>query len=383
VWSSADGRTFERIASAERPSAEHATPVVFRDGLLLLVDDERSGAEIRLLDADGSFRTVAEGGLGDGANTGFAAMPSWPGRHGVVFRDALYVGTVNESGGGIWRTVDGSRWEVVASAGLRDPGNVFLVPQVVFRDRLYAVSRNAHGLEVYRTADGERWERVVTDGFGAGPQRNVTGSLAAVGDPSRLILVTRNVSQVRVMPDGTALEVGLTRGFQIYRSAYGGRWAKVGRDGLGDNHAYAGVVAEEGGVVYVAAQNSREGDSVWRSTDGRTWEPLFREPRSTPLTTEVRMTVFDGHLLVLHGDLARGLSAWRYLPEVPVTPPAPPPPVPTASPAPAGDATGDETVTWVIAALAVLIGFGIVALIAWLVRRGGRPSGLHLRHGHA
>ncbi|HET9722476.1 MAG TPA: PQQ-binding-like beta-propeller repeat protein, partial [Actinomycetota bacterium] len=381
VWSSDDGSTFERAASAERPSAEHATPVVFGEHLLLLVDDERNGAEILLLGGDGTFRTVAEGGLGDGANTGFVAMPSWPDKHGVVFRDSLYVGTVNESGGAIWRSTDGSRWEAVASEGLRDPGNVALIPQLVFRDRLYAVSRNSHGLEVYRTADGERWERVAADGLGAGPQRNVTGSLAAVGDPPTLILVTRNVSQVRVMPDGSPLEVGVSGGFQVYRSAYGGRWAKVARDGLGDHHANAGAIVEEGGVLYLAAQNSREGDAVWRSTDGRTWEPLFREPKATPLTTEVRMTVFDRHLLVLHGDLARGLSAWRYLPEVPVTPGAPPA-VPTASPAPAADATGDETATWVVVGLGVLIGLGIVALIVWLVRHGPRPRRLHLRHGH-
>jgi outer membrane protein assembly factor BamB len=383
VWSSEDGSTFERVASAGRPSAEHATPVAFDDRLLLLVDDERNGAEIRILDQDGAFRTVVEGGLGDGATSGFAAMPLSPGRHGIVFRDALYVGTVNGSGGGIWRSTDGSGWEVVASAGQRDPANVALAPQVVFRDRLYAVSRNAHGLEVYRTADGERWERVVTDGLGAGPQRNVTGSLAAFGDPARLILVTRNVSQLRVLPDGTPLEVGVTGGLQVYRSAYGGRWTKVARDGLGDGHAYAGVVVEEGGVLYLAAQNYREGDSVWRSQDGRTWEPLFREPKATPLTTEVRLAVFDGHLLVLHGDLAGGLSTWRYLPEIPMTPEAIPPAVPTASPAPAGEVTSDETTTWVIAAVAVLIGLGIAALIARLVRRGGRPTGLHLRHGHA
>ncbi|HEU4356195.1 MAG TPA: PQQ-binding-like beta-propeller repeat protein, partial [Actinomycetota bacterium] len=173
VWSSRDGSTFEQVASAGRPSAEHATPLVFGGRLMLLIDDGRNGAEIRLLDRDGTFRTVVEGGLGDGTTTGFAAMPSRPGRHGVVFRGAMYVGTVDDSGGGIWRSTDGSVWEDVASDGLRDPANVALVPQVVFRDRLYAVSRNVHGLEVYRTADGESWERVVTDGLGAGPQRNV------------------------------------------------------------------------------------------------------------------------------------------------------------------------------------------------------------------
>ncbi len=388
VWSSQDGSAFEEVASAGRPSAEHATPLVFDGRLMLLVDDERHGAEIRLLDPHGDFRTVVEGGLGDGATTGFAAMPSRPGRHGVVFRGAMYVGTVNESGGGVWRTTDGSGWEAVASAGLRDPANEALAPQIVFRDRLYAVSRNGHGLEVYRTADGETWERVVTDGLGAGPQRNVTGSLAAFGEPARMILVTRNVSQLRVTPDGTPLEVGLSSGFQTYRSAYGGRWAKVGRDGLGDSHAYAGAVIEEGGVLYLAAQNSREGDAVWRSTDGRTWEPLFREPKSTPLTTEVRLTVFDRHLLILHGDLSRGLSVWRYLPEIPVTPDALPSAAPSASPAPAAEATGDELAAWMVVAAAVLIGFGI-ALAIRLIRRGPRPTGratggrgLHLRHGH-
>jgi outer membrane protein assembly factor BamB len=390
VWSSQDGNTFERVASAERSSAEHATPVVFGEHLLLLVDDERNGAEIQLLGGDGTFRTVAQGGLGDSANIGFAELPSRPDRHGVVFREAFYVGTMNGSGGAIWRSTGVSRWEAVATEGLRDPGNVALVPQIVFRDRLYAVSRNAHGLEVYRTADGERWERVVADGLGAGPQRNVTGSLAAVGDPPTLILVTRNVSQMRVMPDGSSLEVGVSGGFQVYRSVYGGRWAKVARDGLGDHHAYAGAIVEEGGVLYLAAQNSREGDSVWRSTDGRTWEPFFREPKASPLTTEINLTVFDGHLVVLHGDLARGLSAWRYLPQVPMTPEAIPPAVPTASPAPAVDAAADEAVTWFVVAAVVLIGIAVVALAIWLIRRRARPTGratrgpgVHLGHGHA
>ena len=392
VWSSQDGTTFRPVASADRPSSEHATPVAFGDHVLLLVDDERYGAEILVLDPSAEaepFRTVVEGGLGDVGTTGFAASPSSPGRHGVVFGDALYVGTTSASGGRIWRTTDGIEWEVVASEGLRDRGNVALAPQLVFRGRLYVVSRNGRGLEVYRTDDGETWERVVTDGLGAGPQRNVMGSLAAFEDPARMILVTRNVPQLGVMPDGMPLEVGVTGGLQVYRSAYGGRWTKVTRDGFGDPHAYAGVVAQEGGVAYVAAENYREGDAVWRSVDGRSWELLFREPRATPMSSAVSMAVFERHFVLMHGDEARGLSVWRYLPEIPVTPEALPPAVPTASPAPAAEATGDEFVTWVVVAAAVLIGFGIVALAIRLIRRGPRPTGratggrgLHLRHGH-
>lgn len=393
VWVSTDGETFRQIAEAGRSSAEHATPVVFENRLLLLVDDERSGAEVRLLEQnDGAgedFRVVVEGGLGAVSNTGFAASPSSPGAHGMVFGGALYVGTVNATGGAeIWRTADGVRWEAVASGGLRSAGNVALTPQVAFRGRLYAISRNPDGFEVYRTADGTRWQRVVKGGLGATPFRNVAGSLAVTGEPERLVLVTRNVSQLQILPGGTPIEVGITAGFQVWRSSFGAKWTEVGRPGFGDSHDYAGTLTSEGGVVYLTSDNYREGNAIWRTDDGRTWKQLFREPRPAPLSTGMALAVFDGHLLLFRGDLERGVSIWRYRPTVPVSQVVAPSVVPTqqpTAPAEGAEQAGDGLPTWAVVLIAGVAGLVLALFATWLVARSARPGhrpGLRLRHRH-
>lgn len=118
---------------------------------------------------------------------------------------------------------------------------------------------------------------------------------------------------------------------------------------------------------HLAAANPPEVDALWSGEDGLTWEVMFRESEPTPFSLGIRPVVFDRHLLLIHGDLARRLSLWRYPPEIPVAP------VPTVP----SEAEGRPWIAWI--GWAIAIG-GLVGGFTWLLtrslgpgRRGGTP----------
>lgn len=312
LYASGDGRTFAPLVGAPtlRP-LRRIVPVAAGSRLLIL--GEAAGGPRAWSSTDGvAFQALSRSTVG-AEDTRFAidGMATWGG--GVAFGDAWYVGASAPDGGEVWR-VDADSIERVATDGLGIADDRVLEPQAVFGGALYVVSAGPSGLEIFRTFDGVRYEHVVRAGFGERPGRNLTGDLAVAGE--RLVLVTGNRETRRLRGD-RPIETALSHGFEIWTSRDGERWTRAGRPGLGDPHDWMGTLREEAGVLYLAGSNHRQGDAVWRSGDGLRWTTIFREGATTPYSLGVRVTVFDRHLVLFHGDLALGPTVWRYRPEVP------------------------------------------------------------------
>ena len=188
-----------------------ANGFVFKDRLVLGVSGSAKGAQIWTSDDGLSFQPAVADGLGDSGNTGVSIVQEQP-----VLDGKLYIGTSNPaSGGEIWRTGDGLKWERVADDGLERSSNTSLTPFVVFNGQLYAVGISSggldklKGLEIYRSADGSGWQKVVSDGFSQGKERNVSGALQVFKD--RLYLTADTMDPRLLMPGASGRADGAAR----------------------------------------------------------------------------------------------------------------------------------------------------------------------------
>lgn len=186
VWG---GREFSLVAHGglgDQHNTEAET-LVFADRLILVAGNQR-GMQIFVSEDGERFERVVEAGLGDPGNLGSSTAYHFAEDEGTVFEGCLYLGTSNPSSGGeMWRTADGLRWERVVDRGLRRRRRVALRPALVFRAQLYVIGTNRSkidafsGLDVFRSGDGLHWERVVADGFATGLHRGTQGSLTEFG----------------------------------------------------------------------------------------------------------------------------------------------------------------------------------------------------------
>jgi len=316
VWASSDGLEFNQIETPGFRDIDSSSSqvLVFNDRLLVGVANTKTGAQIWVSDDGQSFRQAVAGGMGNAKNTGIS-LPNGPRDAGPVFQGRLYVGVSNPtSGGEIWRTADGLRWERVAEAGLGRSTNTVITPGLVFEDRLYAVSTTGGsldtltGLEVFRTSDGATWEKVVSDGFSVGPERNIGGQLMEFKD--RLFLVSDTMDPRLLIPSQPSERLA-PRGFQLRVTTDGKQWTQVGKDGFGADSSLYGALATIGGTAYLAAYDYHLGDQLWRSTDGDTWELVFREPVPSWFSMGGGLVDFGRHLYWVDNDLKRGVEVWR------------------------------------------------------------------------
>lgn len=231
VWASSDGLAFNQIDTPgfRDIDSSSAEVFVFNDRLVVGVANTKTGAQIWVSDDGRSFRQVVAGGMSDVKNTGLS-LANGPRDVGPVFQGRLYVGVSNPtSGGEIWRTADGLRWERVADAGLGRRTNTVITPGLVFEDRLYAVSTTGGsldtltGLDVFRTSDGSTWEKVVSAGFSVGPERNIGGQLLEF--KGRLLLVSDTMDPRLLVPSQPSERVA-PRGFQLRVTSDGKQWTQ-------------------------------------------------------------------------------------------------------------------------------------------------------------
>lgn len=362
LYVSTDGASFSVAPGfAGGPPLARIVPVASSRRLLILAES-RTGPLAWSSDDGVVFRSLSRSEWGvTGTRLALDAQAPWG--HGVVFDGARYVGAWAPDGGEIWRVDDTSIARVITD-GLDSAQNRRLQPQVVYDGRLYVIASGPRGVEVLRTEDGTAYELVAAGGFGGQGRRNLVGSLAVVDD--RLVLVTGS-RETRRFQGGHAIETLRSHGFEVWISDDGATWHRVAEPGFGDPHDWMGTVLSEGGVLYLVGANHREGDAVWRSEDGESWDPLFREDASTPLSLGPKLTVFEEHLLFFHGDLEHGATIWRFARPVPVDA------VPTTTEPAAGTHRSPVGIMLVVAVLVL----GVAAVV--LVFRGGRPG--HAREG--
>ncbi len=191
-----------------------------------------------------------------------------------------------KSGGDIWRTRDGVKWQRVGKPGLGNPHNIRIKELVVFKNRLYAITGNdEQGVEVW-VSTGDAFRPVVRGGFGDRANQDPFTRVFA----GKLIVATTN-----------------QHGPQIWVSSDGERFVRASAPGLttagdtgpggfqGEHHQ--GTVFQ--GRLYLGMTNPRAGGELWRTADGLDWARVAKGGlgRAAGISLDPEI-VFKGRLYV-------------------------------------------------------------------------------------
>ncbi len=193
-------------------------------------------------------------GFGDPHNENFKDMQ--------VFMGWLCGGTWNTSTGGqVWCSQDGIKWEQKSSGGFGDPQNITIWSGEVFQDSLYFGVQNTDNTlstgsddigKLYKTSrlDGVPTWKEVYSGTQGSKRVDILGELNGY-----LYISTYSPT-----------------GILILRSASGepGTWTQVNQDGMNGDANNQGTVVDGAtaynGALYVAVANEVDGMEVWRTT---------------------------------------------------------------------------------------------------------------------
>ena len=235
-----------------------------------------------------------------------------------TFGGYLYAGTFafRDHGAQLWRTADGLNWTAVMTNGFGVYYNVGINHLVEFNGKLYAGVWNSTpnppytdtGGEIWRSSNGTTWELVMQGGFG--DRYN--------GEVVRLAVFNNQIY-------ATTWSYASTHGAEIWRSSTGdsGSWTQVVSNGLGDANNVAGLTMEAfNGALYAGTYSNigpgLDGADVWRSTDGSTWTAVITNGFGYTGTYAVSsLAAFGGYLYAGTGryDLATqsypGGQIWR------------------------------------------------------------------------
>lgn len=176
-----------------------------------------------------------------------------------------YIGTTNMiSGGGVYRSVNGSSWTQINTNGFGTKENFMVAPTMqVFKgsasqDYLYVGTRNTTtGAQVWRT-----------------PYDNTTPSnWTKVADFSTIDTSVKTPTYGYVFNNKLYVGTDGTTAY-LYESADGSAWSKntgVGNGfGISTNRNIASMV-EFNGMLYATTHNPTTGGQLWRSADGDAW----------------------------------------------------------------------------------------------------------------
>jgi hypothetical protein len=306
IWASDDGETFQQIRG-DWSEKGYPSLKVIDDKLFLFIGSHEEDGLQAWSSSDGErFERVFEKGLDDPTN---ADIVDFFKLEPTSLKGWSYFGIRNlTKGGEIWRTKDGLKWEKSATGGLDDPSNAGFAPQLVFNDYLYVTvppfnTINSKGVNVFRTADGEQWEKVVEDGFGLGEYQATWAWLMAYHDV--LYLLTTNDD-----PRGYSFT---PTGFRMWKSLDGKAWQQVGDPGFGNPNNFMINMNIIRDVFYLGTYNIKDGNQLWRSTDGEKWELFFTASPSE--TNQGGGIVEVGDSLIFNtNDPVQGVGIWRYGP---------------------------------------------------------------------
>lgn len=317
-----------------------------------------------------AWSQVSDDGFGDDTNVEIDAMAEFAGYlYATTFTwvcDDPNCNTGHPNGPQVYRSADGSTWQLAAPAGSFGNDSLWIAGLAVFNGYLYAGAggNGTHGGEIWRTADGLAWTRVVANGFDDDIYNTDVLSLAVHG--GQLYAGTRHGdwiddghpngplgSEVWRSSDGVhwsqinapgfgMLEahrvetlIVFQNGLYAYASHVGGSaagadvwrctasvcsgqadWTKVVNNGFGvpeNQYLYAGAAA--GGYLYGVVRNDTTGPQIFRSADGVAWS------KATPydgLGDSTNVYVFS-HAMAVFGDRlflgvsngAKGAGVWK------------------------------------------------------------------------
>jgi hypothetical protein len=269
VWRSPNGTDWTRVVPAgfgDPTNAEVFGFAVFGDKLYASTFSYTTthGAQIWRTGTGNSsdWARVVVNGFGDAHNVGVLSF--------AVFDGYLYAGTnsllwtdFSSTGGEVWRSSDGSNWQQVNADGFGVVYNAGIPALASFNGFLYASTTPpaGHGVEVWRcqACAGQDWTKVVDNGLGNAD--------------------TRGMSALEVFQDRLYLAVGnRVTGMEVWRSANGTSWEKVGAAGLASAYNWApywdhSLVAWQD-KLYVGTWNIHAGGEVCMYLHQRVFLPM-------------------------------------------------------------------------------------------------------------
>lgn len=219
------------------------------------------------------WTVLGEDGLGDARNADVTSA--------ISFGGDVFVGTraaPASTGADIWRGRDGEPFERAAVFG--GAGSVELA---VFDGALYAITVGAGGIDLYRSQDGTGFELVT-----GGPTDGTDATLLPGGESLAILARTDDGVVATVLDEDGRIERAdvpstQARGLRPIADRLAPWTDGVGFDGM----RYVGLAAASGG-------------ELWRTTDGTTFERVEGIEAFLPTgATPVPQVVADGHLYVV------------------------------------------------------------------------------------
>lgn len=220
-----------------------------------------------------------------------------------AFRGQLYAGTGNwvstSSAGQIWRSADGTAWNLVASDGLGNPNNAGFTTFTSFNGILYAAALNGiDGVEIWRSSTGDpgSWHRVASQGLGGG---------------SPYFIITSLTTFKGKLYAGVEATAGT--GAQVWRSSDGTNWALVSDNGFGDTDNFqtgSSVVYRR--QLYMTTRNDVTGAQLWRSSNGTTWVQVVGNGFGDINNLKIEsLTIYANALYATANNPVTGVELWR------------------------------------------------------------------------
>ena len=130
----------------------------FQGWIYLGVENFKTGAEIWRSQDGEHWERVAEKGIDTKNNVRVSDF--------VIFKDWLYLGTMNIFGARLYRTRDGINYQCLAKKGLEKKTNAMIMRLYLFKDKLFFSTADMfRGFDLYVSEDGVNFRRVLKNGF--------------------------------------------------------------------------------------------------------------------------------------------------------------------------------------------------------------------------
>jgi hypothetical protein len=254
------------------------------------------GAQVWRLETNGSWTPVSVPGFGSSYASINRAIPDM-----TVFSGNLYAGTAwGGFPGQVWRSPDGTTWNLVVNNGFGNANNLGVAPFGTFKGMIYAgtifKSDGINGFEIWRSATGDPgdWQKVVSGGNGN----------------------AYNYIATSFTEFGNYLYAGIENlhdGAEIWRTDNGTTWATVSSGGFGDTHnTQTGGMTIYEGYLYVGTRNDITGAQIFRSANGTTWDPVMVNGFGDLNNFKIEMTyVWNGRLFAGTDNIISGVEIWQ------------------------------------------------------------------------
>jgi len=200
------------------------------------------------------WQQVGGNGLGDPSNTIVSTMEVW---NNYIYAG---IGRVSGSHARIYRSLDGSTWNLVHDGFGHNNLNI-IIDFASFQGKLYVTTTDeavppVQAGEIWRSTDGVTWTQAGAEGLG---NANNVGFYKMEEFNGQLYVGSRNETQ----------------GGKLYRTADGTNWNEVAIAGLTATNTAIWSLESFGGYLWFGTLNQADGTEVWRSTNGTNWEKFW------------------------------------------------------------------------------------------------------------